>query len=1399
MALGDEAKLRAELVETLYRQKPTVLFVGILNAAIVTFVVWGVTPHPWPAVWLIAICAVALARLVPLWWYRRQPASARNTQAWAGLFAASAAANGIVWGASGVLFFTPDLVLYQVFLAFVIGGMCAGAAAALSTYMPAFYAFLAPSMLPLVIRLWIEGGIVPTAMGLLLVLFCGGMAMLARNLGAAVVGSTKLRLEKEALLEERTQHQRTLEREIADRTADLRRVNEELHAEIAERQQTEGELRESQERIQRAIRAGSVAPWEFRFDTGEIKYAPSTSVILGEDVGNMSTPEAWSRRVPPEDFAALMAAAQACAQGERSEIDFEHRLLGKEGAERWVVTRASVILDDEGRPVALSGTTTDITTRKTAEQSAQDSRTRLEGILAAAGDGILSVNQRGGIEDANPAAARMFGYPTEQLIGTSVVQLVPSEDRDRLAHMLSDYARTGEARMTGRGPREWRAQKRDGSVFPIEVVVEAMKLGADPGFVVIARDVTERKRAQEALRDTEGRLSAVATAAPLVLWAVDRKGTITLREGKGLETLGPGAADQVGESVFDLYRDFPQVTRNVRRALAGEEFTDVLDFGDSVFTDSYHPVRDANGKITGAMGVGIDVTSRTRAEEALRETEALLSAVASNAPIILWAVDCEGIYTLLEGKGLEAMGRNAGEAVGQSVFDEFREFPEITANVRRALAGETFVTTDAFSDRVLESMYGPLRDDAGEVVGASGVAVDITMRKRAEGALRDSDALLGTVANNAPIVLWAVDRDGVYTLSEGSGLASLGRVPGQVVGQSIFDVYRDVPLIGESVRRALEGESFQTTISIGRHEFEGFYAPLCDEDGEIEGAMGVAVDVTARMEAERARHESEARYRMLFEQAPVMMHSIDRQARLLDVNGVWLETMGRTREEVEGRPVTDFMTPESRAYAESVALPRFLEAGQVVDVPYEFVAKNGETVDVLVSALSERDPEGEVIRSVAVLIDVTERRRIEAERRDTQFLLRAMTEGATDGIFIKDLEGRYRMFNASCAILHHLDAETIVGKDDTAIFPVELARKIMADDRNILAARETTTVEENVEVDGEPRVFRTTKGPCEDADGRLVGLIGVTRDITEQKRAEDALRVARVELEKRVRERTGDLARVNTSLRQEIDERGRAEEALIVAKNEAELANRAKSEFLANTSHELRTPLNAVIGFADMLGGGYAGTLNTRQADYVSDIRDSGAALLELINDILDLSKIESGKVQVDEEDVDVSRAVRATVRLVKERAHTAQLRLRTNMADDLPLLRVDERMVKRIMLNLLTNAVKFTPAGGEVDVDAFVAKDGAFCLVVKDTGIGIATENQSLVMAPFGQVDSKLNRRYRGTGLGLPLVKSMSEAHGGGVQLESGAGAGTTVTVRFPKDRVIAGFVPAAAGPASA
>ena len=239
-------------------------------------------------------------------------------------------------------------------------------------------------------------------------------------------------------------------------------------------------------------------------------------------------------------------------------------------------------------------------------------------------------------------------------------------------------------------------------------------------------------------------------------------------------------------------------------------------------------------------------------------------------------------------------------------------------------------------------------------------------------------------------------------------------------------------------------------------------------------------------------------------------------------------------------------------------------------------------------------------------------------------------------------------------------------------------------------------------------------------------------------------------------------------------------------RKKAQLASQAKSEFLANVSHELRTPLNAIIGFAEMLGSGYAGRLAPKQLEYVLDIGNSGGHLLELINDILDVSKIEAGKIRMYVDEVDIALTIRAAVRLVRERAHLAGVELATSASRSLPMLRADERMVKRILLNLRSNAVKFTPEGGTVSVTAGIGEDGCFQLTVRDTGIGIAEEHLATVMEPFGQVESNLNKTYEGTGLGLPLVKSMVDMHGGTMAIESGLDAGTLVTISFPENRIV-------------
>jgi len=254
----------------------------------------------------------------------------------------------------------------------------------------------------------------------------------------------------------------------------------------------------------------------------------------------------------------------------------------------------------------------------------------------------------------------------------------------------------------------------------------------------------------------------------------------------------------------------------------------------------------------------------------------------------------------------------------------------------------------------------------------------------------------------------------------------------------------------------------------------------------------------------------------------------------------------------------------------------------------------------------------------------------------------------------------------------------------------------------------------------------------------------------------------------------------------DISEQKRREGALTRAKESAELASQAKTEFLANVSHELRTPLNAIIGFTELMRNEIYGPLGSpRYKRYLGDVLASGNHLLEVINDILDSSKAEAGKLQLIEKWSDPAKVIEAARRILDGRAQSGALTVRARAAPGLPPLYADERKVRQVVLNLLSNAIKFTPQGGEIAISADLDGNGDMLLAVSDTGIGIAEADIPRALASFGQVDSSLSRKFPGTGLGLPLCEAIMELHGGAMTLESEPDVGTCVTCRFPAERV--------------
>jgi signal transduction histidine kinase len=285
---------------------------------------------------------------------------------------------------------------------------------------------------------------------------------------------------------------------------------------------------------------------------------------------------------------------------------------------------------------------------------------------------------------------------------------------------------------------------------------------------------------------------------------------------------------------------------------------------------------------------------------------------------------------------------------------------------------------------------------------------------------------------------------------------------------------------------------------------------------------------------------------------------------------------------------------------------------------------------------------------------------------------------------------------------------------------------------------------------------------------------GLAGSILDQRFASRSAREA-----ERLRVTVGELQETKRQLEETTDQ-------LVSALQAAAAGSQAKSQFLAAMSHELRTPLNAIIGFSEVLEAEIAGPLGAKQRGYAGDIRQAGGHLLALVNDVLDLSKLDAVQVRLEEKTVEVGGVIADAIAMVRMRASEADLKLCSDIEPKLPHIRVDARRIRQVLLNLLSNAIKFTPAGGQVTVSA-CRHNGGIAILVSDTGIGMAAEDIPVALERFGQIDRSLSRKFEGTGLGLPLSKQLVELHGGKLEIESAEGGGTTVTVLLPASRVVA------------
>jgi PAS domain S-box-containing protein len=671
-----------------------------------------------------------------------------------------------------------------------------------------------------------------------------------------------------------------------------------------------------------------------------------------------------------------------------------------------------------------------------------------------------------------------------------------------------------------------------------------------------------------------------------------------------------------------------------------------------------------------------------------------------------------------------------------------------------------------------------------------------TERKRAEEKLRLEEQRFRALADQSSDIIVLVNKEGKIIYENPAIESILGLKVEERIGASVFEHLHpdDLQIAADAFKKLSMDADAPVQRSELRlrhkdgswHTFEAVGSNLV-KDNVVEAVIINLRDITERKMAEESLRESEAKYRFLTEKMNDVVWTLDMDLKTTYVSPSVTNMLGYTPEERMKQPVTEQLTPESLnavTQALSVELGRDGKDGVDPDrqltVLMECYHKNGSIIwmEALVSAI--RDENGKIIGIHGVSRDVTERKRAEEALRNSEEKLQTMFKSMNDGVLVCD--SNINIVDVNEATLRILGLETkdgLIGRNVLDVVKFKDQETVAANLLRMLKERISQVQGEYCALlpDGkEMEVDVITSAMYNDA-GRQVGFINVIRDITERKQAEKALLLYKEHLEELVKERTSELDK---------------------AKIAAEAANKAKSDFLANMSHEIRTPLSTIIGFSELLYDETKGPLNNDQKKYMGYVTSAGEHLLSLINDVLDLSKVEAGKMELMTTSFSVSDVLKNSLSFIAEKALKHNIKLLSDISSDVGMIEADERKVKQILYNLLSNAVKFTPDGGTITLGAVIVSpdstalpadirkgltDTRYVLVsVKDTGIGIAKKDQAKLFTEFYQIEEPYAKKYEGTGLGLALSKRLVALHGGKIWFESkGKDKGSTFYFILP------------------
>ena len=1009
------------------------------------------------------------------------------------------------------------------------------------------------------------------------------------------------------------------------------------------------------------------------------------------------------------------------------------------------------------------------------------------------------------VVDANDAAIRLFGVASKLDLNARSGGVLgwSAEGRAMRAAAVAAFTRgesvwegQGNAALdkTGRRLVQITATLDDAAMDNWCRVIVTIQNLADGAVAAV-----DENRAETALRESEARFRTIVENLPgMVYRSTYGPDGAMVYLSQGIEGLTGYRADElIGHSQQSYEKlvhpdDWQRLRNAIERGGERKESVEVqyrILHRDGSIRWAYErgqPVHDDDGNALWLDGVVFDITDLKHVEEKLadahvklRESEIKFRAMIENVPgAIYQALPDENWTDLFISDRVEDItGYPATDFIGSRV----RGWSSVIHPDDRANYGQSgseqleaqepyqveyrICHADGSVRWVRERGRGVYSAD-GELQWVTGAIFDVTEQVRSQEARCEEEERFRSMVANVPGAIYRCAADKYWTMEFIS--SAIRDLTGYPVDDFLGNRVRsfasvihpdDVAAVATAVDEAIDAKQpFVLEYRMVRADGSVRYVHekgrgIFDSCGKLKHLDGALFDVTERKQTQLALEDSFEEIDAILNAAVDSIITIDERGAIERFNPAAEKAFGYAAEEVIGQNVKILMPDPYRSNHDGyVAAAESTEISKVIGKGRELTGRRKDgsefPLELAVGAIRSQGAR----KFVGTLRDISERQEAERALLESETRFRSMVANVPGAFYRTELDGRMLFMS------NGIEAITGYPADDFLDIPIQVGWHFLDDEdaplveaalEESLRTGEPFSVEYRIHhADGSTRwLYELGQAMPDPGTGELRWLDGFVFDVTERKTA-DAL--------------------------------------VLAARDEAERANKTKSEFLAGMSHELRTPLSAVIGFSEAIRTEMVGPIgNPKYVAYAKDINDSGCHLLELINDLLDMSKIESGHVELIEEHVSIEELVGASISMVRQRAEAGGLTLESTVPESAPNLYADRLKLKQVLINLLTNAVKFTPGGGTVRLDVIEDIDGGIEFRVSDTGIGMAPDEVLTALEQFGQVGGSKPGHREGTGLGLPISKSLVELHGGRFEIESAPDEGTTVRVILPGQRV--------------